>query len=374
MATAMDAADAAFAAIQLNDDLDEAEVRRRAYEMERRADEQWRSMHTEQRRRNEEAELKARPTAEQVASQAESRRQQALEQQARERQQRALAEGSSSDHRGDDEADAAGWTLREQRGLQAALRTCPAKDFASAGARWQAVAAQLPGRTAKECLQRCKQLAAAVKAHRPSPLVRLEADVLLLVLERLSGFALCTAACVCKELRSAARDEVLLTLPLTLVAVNPIPNPALACKKVLWMPFAEALPSSWAYSARDRGGEPAWRYTLRMREGLYGSWRMMTEHREGRTPYLREMGRVEHTLTLTLTLPLPLPLPLPYPYPTPTPTPTPTPNPTPNPNPNPNQARRARPLHRSRRHRPPRALRRGMRTGAAANPDPNPDH
>ena len=35
-----------------------------------------------------------------------------------------------------------------------------------------------------------------------------------------------------------------------------------------------------------------------MREGLYGSWRMMTEHREGRTPYLREMGRVEQTLTL----------------------------------------------------------------------------
>ena len=41
------------------------------------------------------------------------------------------------------------------------------------------------------------------------------------------------------------------------------------------------------------------RYTLRMREGLYGSWRMMTEHREGRTPYLREMGRVEQTLTLS---------------------------------------------------------------------------
>ena len=59
------------------------------------------------------------------------------------------------------------------------------------------------------------------------------------------------------------------------------------------MPYAEALPSAWAYSARDRDGEPAWRYTLRMREGLYGSWRMMTEHREGRTPYLREMGRVE---------------------------------------------------------------------------------
>ena len=220
----------AFAAIQLNDfnDLDdnEAEVRRRAYEMERRADEQWRSMHKEQRRRIEEAELKARPTAEQVASQAESRRQQAIEQQARERQQRALEESSSSVHRGDDEADATGWTPREQRGLQAALRTCPAKDFASAGARWQAVAAQLPGRTAKECLHRCKQLAAAVKAHRPSPLLRLEADALLAVLERLGGFALCAAACVCKELRSAARDEVLWTLPLPLAAVDPNPNPS----------------------------------------------------------------------------------------------------------------------------------------------------
>ena len=145
-APAADAA-TAFAAIQLNDfndlDDDEADVRRRAYEMERRADEQWRSMHKEQRRRNEEAELKARPSAEQVASQAESRRQQALQQQAHERQQRALEEESSSSSvvRGDDETDASGWTPREQRGLQAALRTCPAKDFASAGARWRGVAA-----------------------------------------------------------------------------------------------------------------------------------------------------------------------------------------------------------------------------------------
>lgn len=154
-AHAADAAGSALAAIQLNDwsdfnglEDDAAEIRRRAYEMERRADEVWRIMHKEQRRRSDEAELKARPTAEQVASQAESRRQQALEQHARERQQRALEEASVQ--RGDDEADATGWTPREQRELQAALRACPAKDFASAGARWQAVAAQLPGRTAKE--------------------------------------------------------------------------------------------------------------------------------------------------------------------------------------------------------------------------------
>ena len=248
-APAADAA-TAFAAIQLNDfndlDDDEADVRRRAYEMERRADEQWRSMHKEQRRRNEEAELKARPSAEQVASQAESRRQQALQQQAHERQQRALEEESSSSSvvRGDDETDASGWTPREQRGLQAALRTCPAKDFASAGARWQAVAAQLPGRTAKECLQRCKQLAAAVKAHRPSPLVRLEADVLLAVLERLGGFALCTVACVCKELRSAARDEVLwMQHPNSNPNPNPNPNPGPNPNQVpLHRPAAHSAP------------------------------------------------------------------------------------------------------------------------------------
>ena len=50
-----DAAGSALAAIQLNDwndfnglEDDAAEIRRRAYEMERRADEQWRIMHKEQ--------------------------------------------------------------------------------------------------------------------------------------------------------------------------------------------------------------------------------------------------------------------------------------------------------------------------------------
>ncbi len=59
------------------------------------------------------------------------------------------------------------------------------------------------------------------------------------------------------------------------------------------MPIAESLPPDWAYSKRDRGGEPAWRYALRMREGLYGSWRMLTEHRQGLFPYLHQIGRVE---------------------------------------------------------------------------------
>eukprot|EP00320_Phaeocystis_rex_P013860 CAMPEP_0119061444 /NCGR_PEP_ID=MMETSP1178-20130426/5226_1 /TAXON_ID=33656 /ORGANISM="unid sp, Strain CCMP2000" /LENGTH=393 /DNA_ID=CAMNT_0007042649 /DNA_START=28 /DNA_END=1209 /DNA_ORIENTATION=- len=251
-----------LAAIQLNDlDDDNEVVRRRAEKAERRADEQWRKLEEEQRRRSEEADQKA---------QADLRRKQA-----REQQQRALDEAQAQQQQlvqvpqmGDDLADAAGWTPREQRALQDALRACPAKDFKSAGARWQAVAARLPGRTAKECLQRCKQLAVAVKANRPPPLLRLETDVLLSVLEWLGGRALCAAACVCKDLRSAAHDQG------------------------LWMPFAESLPLKWAYSARERCDEPVWRYTLRMREGLYGSWRMLTEHRAGLLPYLRAMGHV----------------------------------------------------------------------------------
>ena len=41
---------------------------------------------------------------------------------------------------------------------------------------------------------------------------------------------------------------------------------------------------------RDRGGEEVWRYTLRIRLGLFGSWRMLTEHRAGTHPYLAEIG------------------------------------------------------------------------------------
>jgi len=43
--------------------------------------------------------------------------------------------------------------------------------------------------------------------------VRLEADALLAVLEQLDGFTLCTVASTCKELRTAARDEVLCVQP-----------------------------------------------------------------------------------------------------------------------------------------------------------------
>ena len=43
--------------------------------------------------------------------------------------------------------------------------------------------------------------------------MRLEADALLAVLEQLDGFTLCTVASTCKELRTAARDEVLRVQP-----------------------------------------------------------------------------------------------------------------------------------------------------------------
>ena len=44
------------------------------------------------------------------------------------------------------------------------------------------------------------------------------------------------------------------------------------------MPIAESLPPDWAYSKRDRGGEPAWRYALRMREGLHSLPRLLRDH------------------------------------------------------------------------------------------------
>ena len=47
--------------------------------------------------------------------------------------------------------------------------------------------------------------------------MRLEADALLAVLEQLDGFTLCTVASTCKELRTAARDEVLCVQPVARV-------------------------------------------------------------------------------------------------------------------------------------------------------------
>mmetsp|Transcript_52617 Transcript_52617/g.87365 ORF Transcript_52617/g.87365 Transcript_52617/m.87365 type:complete len:350 (+) Transcript_52617:170-1219(+) len=164
--------------------------------------------------------------------------------------------------------DAYGWTLREQHALEAAMRAQPV-DCPSTTERWRAIAASVPGRSVRECVQRCRVIAAAVRAALPPPLLRLDADVLHGVLEWLDGRALCACACVCRELGSAAHADA------------------------LWKSIVSALPATWANSQHVRGDEPLWRYCLRMREGLYGAWRKLTEHRAGKCPYLHEIGTVQ---------------------------------------------------------------------------------
>ena len=171
--------------------------------------------------------------------------------------------------RDDDEPDATGWTLREQRLLEAALRSHPPRADVPKRERWEAIAAAVPGRNPKECVQRVKALTTAVKKVLPPPLLRLGADLLLAVLEFCGGAELCAVAATCKELTPAAHDDA------------------------LWLPFADALPSKWAYSRRDREDEPPWHYTLRIREGLFGAWRKLNDHQAGRLPYLLEIGTVE---------------------------------------------------------------------------------
>ena len=237
-----------------------------ADEEERRADAAWRELHEMQARRCAAAEEERQQTegADIARRQAQRRRAAAEEEQAP-----SSGRGTQQQRRADDEPDESGWTPREQRALEAALRAHPKTAATAARDRWQAIAAAVATKTPKACLQRCRALAAAVKASLPPPLLRLQSDSLLCVLERLGGRALCILACTCKALGPAAHDDV------------------------LWMPLADALPSTWSYSRRDRQGEQPWRYTLRIRESLYGSWFMLTSHRAGDAPYLAELGTVE---------------------------------------------------------------------------------
>ena len=243
--------------------LDDDSLRERAAEEESRADDQWRQLHEQQRLRNEAAEEEAR-----LAARAK------LPIRSRENGLHAStsADGEQQQQRrirADDEPDASGWTPREQRDLEAALRANPASSFANKTERWQAISAMVPGHSARQCVQRYRQLGAAVRAHMPPRLLRLEYDVMLSVLGNLRGLELCALACVCKELCAAAHDDA------------------------LWLPIAEALPAKWVYSKRDRDGEPPWEYTLRTRYGLYGAWVKLHNHRRGLCPYLCELGRVE---------------------------------------------------------------------------------
>lgn len=257
-------------------ELEAERLRQRAAEEDRRADEQWRKMKEVQRLREEEAEEAAWRRA-QAAK--EARRS------SRGASSSSNGGGSSSNQhtapsaasaaaplRDDDEPDAMGWSPKEQRLLEEAMRAHPpARGGGNAEEkrlRWEAIAAAVPGRTVKDVVARCRVLREAVRKVLPPPLLRLDADLQLLILERVGGAALCAIACACKELVGIAHDDS------------------------LWMPIADALPAKWAYSKRDRGDEAPWAYTLRMRDGLYGAWKKLNDHEAGLCPYLAEIGTV----------------------------------------------------------------------------------
>ena len=233
-----------------------------------RADEEWRQLLQQQARREEEAEEEA--LRERLARRGTTRA-----------PVPAPAPATVKSVRHDDEPDGQGWTPLEQRALEAAMRAHPACAGVAPADRWRGIAALVPGRSARECVQRCRTLAAAVRASALAPapsvappipsaaLLRLDGDVLFGVLARVDGRALCACACACRELGAAAHDDA------------------------LWLPIADALPSKWAYSRRDRGGEAVWSYCLRMRTGLYGAWRKLNLHRAGECPYLRKLGTVD---------------------------------------------------------------------------------
>ena len=251
--------------------LEAARIAALAEAEERRADQVWRELHEEQRRRTQKAE------AERAQRELEERKAAVLQQQeqaaARRREAAAAAaaaaaaeEQSKQPARDDDAPDETGWTPREQRALEAAMRANPPS--MEKKARWEAISAAV-GRPAKECVARCRAVATAVKKALPPPLLRLQHDAVLRVCELVGGRELCQLAATCKELTPLVHDDA------------------------LWLPYGDALPHEYAYSVRDRGGEAVWRYTLRLREGLFGSWRMLTEHRAGSEPYLGELGKFE---------------------------------------------------------------------------------
>ena len=85
----------------------------------------------------------------------------------------------------------------------------------------------------------------------PLDLLRLNAefsDAMVSILERMTGPDLCKMACICKDLRDAAHDEV------------------------LWMPLARELCADWTAATNPRfADEPTWAYTLRVRHAMLSS-------------------------------------------------------------------------------------------------------
>ena len=186
-------------------------------------------------REAEERRARAAAERQEKAQQLEAqRRAQAEEQRARGTAARPSS-GSSQPGGGaapDPERDVGGgWTAREQAALQAAMRRYPAYEGDAEWnrrERWAAIAAEVPGRSTSEVLQRCRQLQAAVRKLHGPPLLRLGSDALLSLLELLGGADLCACGRVCKELKAACRDDS------------------------LWLPLANELPEKWAFDAQER--------------------------------------------------------------------------------------------------------------------------
>ncbi|KAL1511858.1 hypothetical protein AB1Y20_005143 [Prymnesium parvum] len=249
-----------------------AETRRRAEEEERRADEAWRQLHQKQAERAEQAAAEKARDARKARAAASEKKERAAEERRRGEQawsaEGAVSRGIAPSLDAYDEIEG-GWSAHEQAVLQDALRRYPAypgDERWNKRERWTSIAAELPGRTAAEVLRRCRQLQAWARRRAGPPLLRLGTDGLLLILELLSPPDLCMCARVSKELLAICHHDA------------------------LWLPLANALPSKWAYDREDRGDEPPWAFTLRVRKSLYGAWYKLQAHLAGQYPYLEEIG------------------------------------------------------------------------------------
>ena len=154
-------------------ELEAERLRQLAAQEERRADEQWRQLMEVQRLREEAAEEAAWKRAQEERE--ERRRQQRLPkvsvaaggtQAGAGSSTAATSHTSAAAARDDDEPDAMGWTPREQRLLEAAMRANPQSTGPSGASsaeeqkrrRWEAIASAVPGRSVKEVVARCRSL------------------------------------------------------------------------------------------------------------------------------------------------------------------------------------------------------------------------
>mmetsp|Transcript_14314 Transcript_14314/g.45974 ORF Transcript_14314/g.45974 Transcript_14314/m.45974 type:complete len:305 (+) Transcript_14314:53-967(+) len=158
------------------------------------------------------------------------------------------------------------WTREQQRRLESALRDTRASRV-PVRERWDRISRAV-GRPPRECAERCRSIAAALRSRSPPPLLRLNDDDLLLVLERLGGPDLCAFASSSKAHAACARH------------------------RSLWLALDRTLPPSLQYDTMERGGEEVWAYVLRVRRALHGAWHRLKLHQAGHSPYLAEIGSV----------------------------------------------------------------------------------